>query len=44
MQLRYLAALQDIAGDKASTLVFPIPIDLLQSLLPSRGGATTGET
>ena len=44
MQLRYLAALQDIAGDKASTLVFPIPIDLLQSLLPSRSGATTGET
>lgn len=28
MQLRYLAALHDIAGDRASTIVFPFPMDL----------------
>ncbi|MSO89447.1 MAG: slipin family protein [Rhodospirillaceae bacterium] len=31
MQLRYLSALQNIAGEKASTIVFPVPIDLIQS-------------
>jgi regulator of protease activity HflC (stomatin/prohibitin superfamily) len=29
MQLRYLAALQSIAGERSSTIVFPLPIDLL---------------
>lgn len=29
MQLRYLETLTQIAGDKSSTLVFPVPIDLL---------------
>ena len=33
MQLRYLSTLQDIAGDKNSTIVFPVPVDLLQSVL-----------
>ena len=28
MQLRYFAALQDIAGERSSTIVFPIPTDL----------------
>ncbi|HEX5477634.1 MAG TPA: slipin family protein [Burkholderiales bacterium] len=32
MQLRYLQTLTQIAGDKASTIVFPIPIDLLARL------------
>jgi regulator of protease activity HflC (stomatin/prohibitin superfamily) len=32
MQLRYLTALQNIAGDKASTIVFPIPINLFEKL------------
>jgi hypothetical protein len=32
MQLRYLQTLTQIAGDKASTIVFPIPMDLLQAL------------
>ena len=36
MQLRYLAALQDIAGEKNSTIVFPVPIDLLQGLLAKK--------
>lgn len=29
MQLRYFAALHDVAGDRSSTIVFPIPIDLI---------------
>jgi regulator of protease activity HflC (stomatin/prohibitin superfamily) len=32
MQLRYLAALHDIAGEKSSTIVFPFPIDLASAL------------
>ncbi len=32
MQLRYLSTLQDIAGEKNSTIVFPVPVDLLQTL------------
>ena len=35
MQLRYLTALQHIAGDRASTIVFPLPMDLFKRL----GGA-----
>ncbi|MNQ49982.1 Modulator of FtsH protease HflK [compost metagenome] len=33
MQLRYMQTLGAIAGDKSSTIVFPMPIDLLQSLV-----------
>jgi len=33
MQLRYLQTLTQIAGDKSSTIVFPIPMDLLTPLL-----------
>ncbi|MEW5888458.1 MAG: slipin family protein [Pseudomonadota bacterium] len=33
MQLRYLQTLTAIAGDKSSTIVFPVPIELLESLL-----------
>jgi regulator of protease activity HflC (stomatin/prohibitin superfamily) len=29
MQLRYFAALHDIAGERSSTVVFPLPMDLL---------------
>ncbi len=42
MQLRYLSALQDIAGDKNSTIVFPVPIDLLQGLKAKVGGGASG--
>lgn len=34
MQLRYFAALHDIAGDRSSTLVFPLPVNLLDHLGP----------
>ena len=33
MQLRYLQTLSNIAGDKASTIVFPVPLDLIAPLL-----------
>ena len=36
MQLRYLQTLTAIAGDKSSTIVFPMPIDLMKVLLESR--------
>ncbi|MDQ2082718.1 slipin family protein [Xanthobacteraceae bacterium Astr-EGSB] len=38
MQLRYLSTLQDIAGEKNSTVVFPMPIDLIQMLTARREG------
>ena len=33
MQLRYLQTLTQVAGDKSSTLVFPVPVDLLSSII-----------
>jgi regulator of protease activity HflC (stomatin/prohibitin superfamily) len=33
MQLRYLQTLSNIAGDKSSTIVFPVPMDLFAPLL-----------
>ena len=36
MQLRYLQTLTQIAGDKASTIVFPLPMDLLSPLLRAK--------
>ena len=36
MQLRYLSTLQDIAGEKNSTIVFPLPVDLISALLSPR--------
>ena len=43
MQLRYLNALHDIAGERTSTIVFPLPIDLVGALLPSPGDGQGGE-
>jgi hypothetical protein len=31
MQLRYLSALMTVAGERTSTIVFPLPIDILDS-------------
>ena len=36
MQLRYLQTLSNIAGDKASTIVFPVPMDLLAPWLEAQ--------
>lgn len=32
MQLRYFAALHDVAGERSSTIVFPLPMNLLERL------------
>ncbi|TEA72281.1 slipin family protein [Allopusillimonas ginsengisoli] len=36
LQLRYLQTLTQVAGDKSSTIVFPIPVDLLTSFLSKK--------
>jgi regulator of protease activity HflC (stomatin/prohibitin superfamily) len=33
LQLRYLQTLKDIAGEKNSTIVFPLPLDLITPLV-----------
>src|SRR3954463_5931776 len=38
MQLRYLNTIHDIAGERSSTIVFPVPIDLLRGLMPPAAG------
>jgi hypothetical protein len=37
LQLRYLQALSDISSNQASTIVFPLPVDLLKPFLDGRG-------
>jgi regulator of protease activity HflC (stomatin/prohibitin superfamily) len=37
LQLRYLQTLTDISAEKNSTIIFPVPVDLLQGLM-SLGG------
>ncbi|MBF6986810.1 MULTISPECIES: slipin family protein [Cupriavidus] len=37
MQLRYMQTLTQIAGDKSSTIVFPLPMDLLTTLRSAMG-------
>jgi regulator of protease activity HflC (stomatin/prohibitin superfamily) len=36
LQLRYLQTLADITNDKTSTIVFPLPLDLIRPLLQGR--------
>jgi len=38
MQLRYLQTLGNIASDKSSTIVFPIPVDLFNALSTTKPG------
>ena len=46
LQLRYLQTVLELSGDQTSTIVFPLPIDLIQPLLdavkPKDGGAGNG--
>jgi regulator of protease activity HflC (stomatin/prohibitin superfamily) len=37
MQLRYLQTLTQIASDKSSTIVFPVPMDIIGPLLTKKG-------
>jgi hypothetical protein len=36
IQLRYLSTLYDIGADKNSTIVFPMPLDLLSTWMQSK--------
>ena len=40
LTLRYLQTLTEIAKDRTNTIVFPVPMDLLQSFLERSGGST----
>lgn len=42
IQLRYLQTLTAIAGDKSSTIVFPLPMDLFQPLIGPASRRLTG--
>jgi regulator of protease activity HflC (stomatin/prohibitin superfamily) len=37
MQLRYMQTLSNLAGDKSSTIVFPLPIELFQGMAELKG-------
>ncbi|MDX9835249.1 MAG: slipin family protein, partial [Desulfobulbus sp.] len=43
MQLRYLQTLTQVAGDKSSTLVFPVPVDLIGSMFGRAANAPTAK-
>src|SRR3546814_3718709 len=43
MQLRYLGALQAIAGERTSTIVFPYPFELVSALVDARSEEHTYE-
>ncbi|HEY0858795.1 MAG TPA: slipin family protein [Albitalea sp.] len=43
MQLRYLQTMTQVAGDRASTVVLPLPLDVLGSLISGRRAAERGE-
>jgi len=38
LQLRYLQTLTDIAGERSNTIVFPLPMDLVENLLKRKDG------
>jgi regulator of protease activity HflC (stomatin/prohibitin superfamily) len=42
LQLRYLQALSDISSNQGTTIVFPLPMDLLKPLLEKDGGGDEG--
>lgn len=43
LQLRYLQTLTEIAKDRTNTIVFPVPMDLVEALMTSRGSQGTGQ-
>jgi regulator of protease activity HflC (stomatin/prohibitin superfamily) len=44
MQLRYLQTMTQVAGDRASTIVFPLPMDLLGQLVNKAGRNRPSDT
>jgi regulator of protease activity HflC (stomatin/prohibitin superfamily) len=43
LQLRYLQTLTDIGGENSSTIVFPVPLDIIQSMLKGATEAATSQ-
>jgi regulator of protease activity HflC (stomatin/prohibitin superfamily) len=43
LHLRYLQTLVELSSDKTSTIVFPVPIDIIESLLDARHTRSTPE-
>jgi regulator of protease activity HflC (stomatin/prohibitin superfamily) len=43
LQLRYLQTLREIGGQQNSTVVFPMPIDLVKPMLEAVSGARSGQ-
>jgi len=43
MQLRYLQTLVEIAGEKSSTIVFPVPMNLMESVQQVLGSTESGD-
>jgi regulator of protease activity HflC (stomatin/prohibitin superfamily) len=41
MQLRYLTTLSSIAAENASTIIFPLPMDMIRAFLPRDGAASS---
>jgi regulator of protease activity HflC (stomatin/prohibitin superfamily) len=39
LQLRFLQTLKELSSERTSTIIFPMPIDILTPFLPARGGA-----
>jgi len=44
MQLRYLSTVQEIAGERSNTIVFPLPVDFLSRLGGGKSDSGGGET
>jgi regulator of protease activity HflC (stomatin/prohibitin superfamily) len=44
IQLRYFQTLTEVASDKSSTIVFPLPVDLLQQFVTSLPGSDSSST
>ena len=44
MQLRYLQTLTEIAGEKSSTIVFPLPVSIIEGLQSLAGGGLSKES
>ncbi len=42
MQLRYLQTLANLAGDKTSTIVFPVPVDIVAQIMEAFGKKRAG--
>jgi regulator of protease activity HflC (stomatin/prohibitin superfamily) len=44
LQLRYLQTLTEVASEQQSTIVFPVPIDLISAFLPAAAGEAPDST